>query len=101
MKFAVCSISSTASRKPPSVMRGMPAVATRPTGFRRRSSILFASLHGRVQLVQNDARKLALRITKRCDDVFHGFVDIEAERQHRDDAVDRFEQLAVVGFPRQ
>ncbi len=44
MKFAVCSISSTASRSPPSEIRGTLAVAALPMGFARRSCILFVSL---------------------------------------------------------
>ncbi len=41
MKSAVCSRSSTARRSPPTVARGTPAVAARPTGLVRRSSMLF------------------------------------------------------------
>jgi hypothetical protein len=43
MKLAVCSRSSTASRSPPSEILGTLAVADLPTGFARRSSILFVA----------------------------------------------------------
>src|SRR3984893_17728274 len=102
MKLAVCSISSTASRKPPSEILGMPAVAALPTGFARRSSILFVSLavgSRGFELVEDDADQLALRAAEGCDDVFHAVVDIETDRQDRDEAVGEIEQLAVGSAP--
>src|SRR5450631_998320 len=102
MKFAVCSISSTASRKPPSEIRGTLAVAALPTGFARRSSILFVSLavDGRgVEFVEDDTDQLALGSAEACDDVFHAVVDVEARRQDRDQAVGTIDELAVGGAP--
>src|SRR6185436_3148020 len=95
MKFAVCSRSSTASRSPPNVMRGTLAVAARPTGFARRSRILFVSLPidgGGVEFVDDDTDQLALGLAQCGDDVFHGVVDIELDRQDRDKPVDGVEQ---------
>src|ERR1700761_4528993 len=104
MKFAVSSMSSTASRNPPSVMRGMSDVAARPIGFWRRSSILPAPLlrlRGWRELIQDHARELLLRRSEGSDDVFHRLVDVEVDGQDRDDAIGEVEQLAVGGFPRQ
>src|SRR5260370_2690356 len=100
MKLAVCSISSTASRKPPSGVRGTRAVAALPSGFARRSSILSVSLavdRGRVEFIQYNADQLALRATEACDDFLHAVVDVEINRQDRDDAVGVVEQLAGGG----
>src|SRR5216683_3657711 len=80
MKSAVCSMSSTASRKPPSVILGTPVVAARPAGLTRRSSILPALLtrHGGwAEFVDDDACELALRAAEGCNDLFHGIVDVE------------------------
>src|ERR1700688_2528085 len=104
MKSAVCSISSTASRKPPSEILGMLAVAALPTGFARRSSILSVSLavDGRgFELVENDADQLALGTTERRDDCLHAVVDVEIDRQDRDQAVGDVEQSADGRGPRQ
>src|SRR5580692_12352928 len=103
MKLAVCSRSSTASRSPPSVIRGTPAVAARPAGLARRSSILLVPLTfdgRRLQFVENHADKPVLGATKRLQDVFQAIVDVEAGRQHRDQAIGLIEQLAVGGAPR-
>src|SRR5258708_34343794 len=103
MKLAVCSISSTASRKPPSEILGTRAVAALPSGFARRSSILSVSLavdRGRVEFIQYNADQLALRATEACDDVLHAVVDVEINRQDRADAVGVVEQLAVGGAER-
>src|SRR5882724_13495815 len=102
MKFAVCSRSSTASRSPPNVIRGTPAVAARPTGFKRRSRILFVSLtvdDRGVEFAEDDAGELALRAAERFDDVFHAVVDVELDRQDSDQAVGDVEQLAVGRAP--
>src|ERR1700678_4667412 len=102
MKLAVCSRSSTASRSPPSEIRGTPSVAARPTGFARRSSILFVSLtiggHG-VKFAQDDADQFALGAAECGDDVFHAAVDIEVGRQHRDETVGGVEQRAIGHAP--
>src|ERR1700720_2964509 len=85
MKFAVCSISSTASLSPPSEIRGTLAVAALPTGFARRSSILFVSLTfdgRRSKLVDHDTDQHAFRAAERGDDFFHAVVDVEAGRQY-------------------
>src|ERR1700675_215767 len=77
MKLAVCSISSTASRSPPSEILDTPAVAALPTGFARRSSILFVSLavgSRGFELVEDDADQFALRAAESCDNVFHAVV---------------------------
>src|SRR6478672_6855158 len=103
MKFAVCSRSSTASRRPPNVIRGTLAVATLPTEFKRRSRILFVSLtvdDRGVDFVEDDAGKLLLGSTECCDDVFHAVVDVEIDRQDCDEAVGDVEQLAVGQAPR-
>src|SRR5450432_2109179 len=95
MKFAVCSMSSTASRNPPSEIRGTLAVAALPTGFARRSSILFVSLavDGRgVEFVEDDPDQLALGPPEACDDVFHAVVDVEARRQDRNQTIDAIDQ---------
>src|SRR5258707_243591 len=102
MKFAVCSMSSTARRNPPSVMRGTLAVAALPTGFMRRSSIPFVPLLARSrrrQFIEDDTDQLALGAAEGCDDVFHGVVDVEVDRQHRDQAVGGFEQFAIGRAP--
>src|SRR5471030_194561 len=102
MKFAVCSISSTASRSPPSEIRGTLAVAALPIGFARRSSILFVSLtvDGRgVKFVENDTDQLAFGAAERGDDVFHAGVDVETGWQDRDQAVGDIELFAVGGAP--
>src|ERR1700730_50586 len=102
MKFAVCSISSTASRSPPSVILGMPAVAALPTGFARRSSILSVSLAAGcrgIELVDDDADQLALRSAEGRDDVLHAVVDVETDRQDRDETIGYIEQLAVGSAP--
>src|SRR5258708_13984823 len=96
MKFAVCSISSTARRKPPSEILGTRAVAALPSGFARRSSILSVSLavdRRRVEFIQYNADQLALRTTEACDDVFHAVVDVEINRQDRDNALAVVQQL--------
>src|SRR6476659_5011444 len=98
MKFAVCSISSAASRSPPSEILGTLTVAALPTGFARRSSILFISLAAAnrgVEFVENDTGQLALRAIECRDDVFHAVVDVEAHRQDRDEAVGNIQQLAI------
>src|SRR4051794_10107830 len=103
MKFAVCSRSSTASRSPPNVMRGTPAVAARPTGFARRSRILFVSLpvDGRgVEFVDDDTDQLAFGVAECGDDVFHAVVDVELDRQDGDKTVDGVEQSVVGRTPR-
>src|ERR1700722_3772935 len=100
MKLAVCSMSSTASRSPPSEIRGTLAVAVRPTGFARRSSILFLSLAPGVRglkLVEHDTDQLALGSAEGGDDVFHAVVDVEIGRQDRDKAVGDIDQLAAGG----
>src|SRR3984957_6092366 len=100
MKFAVCSISSTASRIPPSEILGTLAVAARPSGFARRSSILFAPLPNilrRVKFVDDDADQLALGVAQRRDDAVHAVVDVEIRRQDRGQAVRDIEQRAVSG----
>src|SRR5258708_32640626 len=100
MKSAVCSISSPASRKPPSEIRGMLAVAALPTGLARRSRILSASLavDGREgELVEDDADQLALGAAEGRDDVFHAVVDVEIDRQDRDQAVGELGRRAVRG----
>src|SRR5674476_892895 len=102
MKLAVCSRSSTASRSPPREILGMLAVAALPTGFARRSSILFVPLavdSRRVQFAKDDADQLALGSAEGRDDVFHAVVDIEIDRQDGDEAVGGLEQLAVGGTP--
>src|ERR1700744_6141150 len=102
MKFAVCSISSTASRSPPSVIRGTPAVAVLPVGFARRSSILLIPLSWdgrRLKFVQNDADQSVLGAIERRKDVFQAIVDVEAGRQHRDETIGLVEQLAVGWAP--
>src|ERR1700722_1677140 len=74
MKFAVCSISSTASPSPPSEIRGTLSVAARPIGFSRRSRILFVSLavDGRgIKFVDDDTDQLAFSAAEFGDDVFH------------------------------
>src|SRR5579871_4364677 len=99
MKSAVCSRSSTAMRRPPRVILGMLAVAARPTGFARRSSILRAPdrLNGsRMQLVDDHADQLALGAAKTGDDIVHATIDIEAGWQRRDQAVGDADQLEVV-----
>ena len=71
MKFAVCSISSTASRSPPSVIRGTAAVAALPTGFARRSGVLLVPLtfdDRRGEFIQNHADSCA-RLRQRREDV--------------------------------
>src|SRR5882757_11237574 len=103
MKFAVCSRSSTASRSPPSVIRGTPAVAILPMGFKRRSRILFVSLTvdvGGEEFVDDDTDQLALGLAERGDDVFHAIIDVELDRQDRDQSVGDFEQLVVGRAPR-
>src|SRR5271163_979728 len=98
MKLAVCSMSSTASRSPPSEIRGTLAVAARPIGFARRSSILPVSLtlDGRgLKFVKHDPDQLALGAAEGCDDVFHAVVDVQISRQDRDEAVGDIEQLAA------
>src|ERR1700730_4258002 len=80
MKSAVCSMSSTASRSPPSEILGMVAVAALPTGFARRSSIFLAPRGegGRwSKFVEDDTDQLALRAAERCDDVLHPIVDAQ------------------------
>src|SRR6202035_2448755 len=101
MKFAVCSISSTASRKPPSDILGTLAVAALPTGFARRSSILFVSpaLAGWMKFADDDADQLALGVAEGRDDLFHAVVDVEICRQGGDEAVGHLEQLAAGGAP--
>src|SRR6201996_5559923 len=72
MKFAVCSRSSTASRSPPSVIRGTLAVAARPTGLVRRSSILLVPLTfdgRRLEFVENHADQPVLGAAKRLQDI--------------------------------
>src|SRR6266849_4743431 len=102
MKFAVCSISSTASLKPPSEILGTLAVAALPSGFARRSSILFVSLAidgSGVKFAKDHTDQFALRAAERRDDIFHAVVDVEFRRQDRDQAVCDIEQLAVGGTP--
>src|SRR5471030_2448482 len=102
MKFAVCSISSTASRSPPSEIRGTLAVAALPIRFARRSSILFVPLavDGRgVEFVENDTYQLAFGAAERGDDAFHAIVDVETGRQDRNDAVGDVEQIVIGGTP--
>src|ERR1700721_2385097 len=103
MKFAVAWIPRPGSRSPPNEIRGTFAVAVLPTGFVRRSSILFVSLtfDGRwLKLVDHDADQLALCAAERRDDCFHAVVDIEACRQDRDQASRDVEQLAIGRAPR-
>src|SRR6185437_16395478 len=103
MKFAVCSMSSTASRSPPSVIRGTPAVAALPIGFARRSSILLVPLtfeRWGLEFVQNHADQPVLGAAERRKDAFHALVDVEARRQHRDQTVGPVEQGAVGRAPR-
>src|ERR1700738_917593 len=103
MKFAVCSRSSTASRSPPNVIRSTLAVAALPMGFMRRSRILFVSLtvdDRGIEFADDDTDQLALRATERGDDVFHAVVDVELDRQDRDESVGDVEQLAVGRAPR-
>src|SRR5260221_12539326 len=104
MKFGACSRLTTASRSPPNVMRGTLAVAALPTGFKRRSRIFFVSLtidvRG-VKFVDDDTDQLALGLAERGDDVFHAIIDVELDRQDRDQSVDDFEQLVVGGAPGQ
>src|SRR5579872_1172637 len=98
MKSAVCSRSSTAMRRPPSVILGMLAVAARPTGFARRSSILPVPMRrggSRLKLVDDHADQLALGAAESCDDIVHAAVDIETGRQHRDQPVGDIDQLAA------
>src|SRR5580692_10813222 len=98
MKLAVSSISSTASRSPPSEMRGTAAVAALPTGFARRSRILFVSLMsdgGGVKFAEDDTDQLAFGAAEFGDDVFHAVVDVEVCRQHRDEAVGGIEQGTI------
>src|ERR1700732_5102570 len=100
MKFAVCSIPSTASRSPPSEILGTVAVAALPSGFARRSSILFvpwAVDDRRLKIAEDDTDQLALRRAEPSDDALHAFVDVEAHRQNRDEAIGDIEQLAVIG----
>src|SRR5580704_17726276 len=102
MNSAVCSISSTASRSPPSVILGMPAVAALPIGFARRSSILSVPLAvdgSGLELVDHDADQLALGDAEAGDDAFHALVDVECDRKDRDQAVGCLEQPAVGGSP--
>src|ERR1700712_4456795 len=102
MKFAVCSISSTASLSPPNEIRGTPAVAARPTGFARRSSILFVSLtfdDRRIEFVEDDTNQFALRTAERRDDGFDAIIDIELGRQHGDQAAGCLEQRVVGSTP--
>src|SRR5580692_4733538 len=102
MKFAVCSTSSTASRSPPSEILGTLAVAARPTGFARRSSILFVPLavDGRgVKLVDDDTDQLAFGAAEFGNDVFHALIDVEAGRQDGYEAVSGFKQFVVGRTP--
>src|ERR1700757_5258359 len=97
MKSAVASRSSAAMRRPPTVIRGTSAVAARPSGLTRRSSILFASLAHLDcggELVEHDADELALGAAERGQDLFHAVVDVETGRQHRHQRISGFEQLA-------
>src|SRR3954453_7085121 len=103
MKFAVCSRSSTATRSPPNVIRGTLAVAALPTGFKRRSRILFVSLtvgDRGVGFIEDDTGDFLLRPTAGDDYVFHAVVDVEIDRQDCDEAVGDVEQLAVGQAPR-
>src|ERR1700735_5540333 len=95
MKLAVCSISSTASRSPPSEILDTLAVAAPPIGFARRSSIFFVPLTNidrRMKFVDDHADQLVLGVAENCDDAVHAVVDVEIRRQDRGQSVGDIEQ---------
>src|ERR1700733_7808551 len=100
MKFAVCSMSSTASRSPPSEILGTLAVAARPIGFARRSSIFFVPLTnvgGRMKFIDNDADQFVLGVAESRNDADHAVVDVEICRQDRSQAVRDIKQFTIGG----
>jgi hypothetical protein len=54
-----------------------------------------------IQFVENNAGKLVPCRSECGDDLFHGVVDIETEREHGYDAVGLLEKLAIGGAERQ
>ena len=53
----------------------------------------------RAELIEDDADELALGVAESVDDRFHALVDVEADREDRDQRIGAIEQLAVGGGP--